>query len=285
MEVTLLKQRRAQLSAKVLSSSITRSLNATTKTSTKAGSGRAKTYTASPLDTTSPFVAAALAKTETQHRHEVENLYRLGAGATLFSVRDPDPASIDNGRITGIRIEVFVNGRFLDPYYVLLNRLEGAEEDGPPRLRIHRHTIPPCIPLPSIAAKYLPLPQGTVMLGRESSKGRNEMAQNLSGFVRTLRRELIAYHGRLSKIQGVKRVVKNNQKESGMNMSVDTNMEANEMRIETDESVARIVFGKEGEVEKCVSFSEEGREWDVERAILSHGTLDGLGELLTMAVP
>lgn len=56
---------------------------------------------------------------EAQARHEQRCLYRLGAGATMFEVDDPDPNAVDNGRVLGVRIEVSVGGansRTVIPY-------------------------------------------------------------------------------------------------------------------------------------------------------------------------
>ncbi|KAL1648327.1 hypothetical protein SLS58_002080 [Diplodia intermedia] len=99
-----------------------------------------------------PSAASALAAIEKQQKHNLENLHRTCAGVTAFRVKDPDPCAVDNGKILGVRIEVSVKGRFAAPYYLLLNRSSSGSED----LRIHKHTIPPCIPLRGLAAKYLP---------------------------------------------------------------------------------------------------------------------------------
>jgi hypothetical protein len=45
-------------------------------------------------------------------KHEQQSLYRLGAGATLFEARDPDPNAVDGGRVLGIRFDVCVEGPF-----------------------------------------------------------------------------------------------------------------------------------------------------------------------------
>ena len=42
--------------------------------------------------------------------HRQQCLYRMGAGATMFEVKDPDPYAVDQGRILGVRMEVFVSG-------------------------------------------------------------------------------------------------------------------------------------------------------------------------------
>lgn len=50
-----------------------------------------------------------------QKRHDQQCLYRMGAGATMFEVKDPDPHAVDGGRVLGVRIEVCVGGR-IKPY-------------------------------------------------------------------------------------------------------------------------------------------------------------------------
>jgi central kinetochore subunit Mal2/MCM21 len=42
-----------------------------------------------------------------QKQKDLENVYRMCAGVTTFEARDPDPNAVDNGRIIGIRFEVF----------------------------------------------------------------------------------------------------------------------------------------------------------------------------------
>jgi central kinetochore subunit Mal2/MCM21 len=260
--VKSLRLKRATLSARTLATTSAEPIHATLST-------------ASLLEDDSPFSVAAAMQTAVQKRHEQENLYRLGAGATMFTVKDPDPAAIDSGRIVGIRIEVFVSGRFLTPYYVLLNRLQSD----PARLRIHRHTIPPCIPLSALAAKYLPLPRSATIEGSE--KRPNVGRQALTSLVRELRRELVAYHTRLAKLQAVKKRLKTREAQRNAFKGVQVDMEAREIRLHTKAGLmTRIRVDKIGAIEKCVAMEGEHRDRELERAIVAHGTLDGLGDIL-----
>jgi Cenp-O kinetochore centromere component len=43
---------------------------------------------------------------ELPQKLDAERLYRIGAGATMFEVKDPDPYAVDNGRVLGVRIEI-----------------------------------------------------------------------------------------------------------------------------------------------------------------------------------
>ncbi|KAJ2894233.1 hypothetical protein MKZ38_007818 [Zalerion maritima] len=168
-----------------------------------------------------------------QRAHNTQSLYRSVAGITTFRISDPDPRAVDGGRVLGVRIEAPSSSarggneggvRFVRPYYVLLNRPwgnvtpgdgdadqdgnrsaervheeEGEEEEKEARerrkqhLRIHKHTVPPCIPLDALAAKWLPAP------GRKKR-------QNLPQFCRSLRRDIIRYHHRVSIIADLKRL-------------------------------------------------------------------------------
>ncbi|KAF2010725.1 hypothetical protein BU24DRAFT_426935 [Aaosphaeria arxii CBS 175.79] len=117
-----------------------------------------------------------------QSKRNVENIYRTCAGVTAYKVRDPDPNAVDNGNILGVRIEVFLEGKFVDKYHVLFNRPNPRHKS---MLRVHHHTIPPCIPLQALAAKWMPQSQ------RDSS---SRTGQDLVRFGRKLRKELTLWH-------------------------------------------------------------------------------------------
>ena len=133
-----------------------------------------------------------------QLRRNLENTYRACAGVTAYRVKDPDPYAVHNGDILGISIEVPLNGGFVDTYHVLLVVRE-PENTG--RLRIHKHTIPACIPLQQLANKWLP--QST-----NNGDGAKDMEQDLVKFGRALRRELVSWHMRLQTIQDLRRAAK-----------------------------------------------------------------------------
>ena len=61
---------------------------------------------------TSPLLSALATRSRAQTLHNQQNLHRLCAGVTTFSVRDPDPRALDSGRILGVRIEALSKGPF-----------------------------------------------------------------------------------------------------------------------------------------------------------------------------
>lgn len=133
---------------------------------------------------------------EAQTKRTLENIYRACAGVTAFRVKDPDPNAVHNGDILGIRIEAPVHGGFIDTYHVLFTI---REQEDSKRLRIHKHTIPPCIPLQQLANKWLP--QG-------AKDGVKDVEQDLVKFGRTLRRELVGWHMRLQTVQNLRKEAK-----------------------------------------------------------------------------
>ena len=133
-----------------------------------------------------------------QLRRNLENTYRACAGVTAYRVKDPDPYAVHNGDILGISIEVPLNGGFVDTYHVLL---AVREHENTGRLRIHKHTIPACIPLQQLANKWLP--QST-----NDGDGAKDLEQDLVKFGRALRRELVSWHMRLQTIQDLRREAK-----------------------------------------------------------------------------
>ena len=123
-----------------------------------------------------------------QSNRNLESIYRACAGVTAYKVKDPDPNAVDNGNILGVRIEVFVEGKFVETYHVLLNRPSSKRKSV---LKIHRHTIPPCIPLKPLADKYLP------QAARDSS---TTTSQNLIKLGQALRKELVSWHLRTAAV-------------------------------------------------------------------------------------
>lgn len=170
----------------------------------------------------------------------------------------------------------------------MLNKpFEDAEKE---LLRIHRHTLPPCIPLASLAQRYLPHGKGAVA-GKavEGSK-----AQNLQKFTRALRREIVAYHNRISTIKALRKEFALDEKPSkkGKERQIEkviaditaADAEAKQIKIEwTDGRIGRVLVGEQGEVLRCVVIGEGGRERDVERRVvgeMGRGRMDGIGERL-----
>ena len=57
-----------------------------------------------------------------QHsRARTESLYRVGAGITTLRVQDPNPGAVDDGKVLGVRIDIFDPGAFS---YLLWGRVE-----------------------------------------------------------------------------------------------------------------------------------------------------------------
>ncbi|KAF2877034.1 Cenp-O kinetochore centromere component-domain-containing protein [Massariosphaeria phaeospora] len=124
--------------------------------------------------------AAKLAKT--QHNRNLENVYRACAGITAYKVKDPDPHAIDNGMILGVRIDVSIRDEFVETYHVLFVRPSAKNKS---LLRIHKHTIPPCVALQPLANLWLPT---------RARDGEGAVEQNLVKFGRALRKELVSWH-------------------------------------------------------------------------------------------
>ena len=240
-------------------------------------------------------------------KHELQCLYRLGAGATMFEVRDPDPRAFDGGRVLGVRIEVCVQGKssvdgvpsrllhtsadlysagkFMSPYYLLLNRTYVSS----PSLRIHKHTIPPCVPLESLKALYLPQPKSLSAQRLSYGPPKPPPTQNLPGLVRALRRELTSYHLRHAFINSIRQSLVVSPHETTPNTDdpedpdaiVDVcavDAEAREIKIEWgDKTLARVRIGGSGAIQDCSVHGVDGRDTALERKIRgADGRIEGL---------
>ncbi|KAH8719395.1 Cenp-O kinetochore centromere component-domain-containing protein [Phaeosphaeriaceae sp. PMI808] len=128
-----------------------------------------------------------------QSQRNLENIYRACAGVTAYKVKDPDPNAINNGNILGVSIDVAVAGRFLQTYHVLLNWSEG---DGSRLLKVHKHTIPPFIPLQHLVDKWLPTSGKLADVDPE---------QDLVRFGRLLRKELAGWHMRARAMEDLRK--------------------------------------------------------------------------------
>jgi central kinetochore subunit Mal2/MCM21 len=138
-------------------------------------------------------------------------------------------------------------------------------------MRVHRHTVPPCIPLEALAHEYLPTPaanSGDILKTRK---------QNLSKFLRLLRREIAGYHNRVAAIAGLRKSCgldkKGRDKGKGREQIIRdisaADAEAKQVRFEwLDGRVGRAIINDKGEIKDCVVTSEEGRDRDTERKIL-----------------
>ncbi|KAK1783777.1 Cenp-O kinetochore centromere component-domain-containing protein [Copromyces sp. CBS 386.78] len=205
-----------------------------------------------------------------QKAHNQQSLYRTCATITTFRVQDPDPNAVDGGAVLGLRIEVFARGRFMRPYYVLMNRAwagPGSRKEKKKKtkkkgkyatwLRVHRHTIPPCVPLSGLAARHLPAPPSR----EEEDEGRE---QDLAKFARRLRRELVRYHHRLATITDLRRAIlaEDESKTNPTNKIQDVtpaDAEAKQITIEwEDGQTGRLVMGDDGEIVKVVALNGSG---------------------------
>ncbi|EFQ26711.1 cenp-O kinetochore centromere component [Colletotrichum graminicola] len=212
----------------------------------------------------SPARDQVLSRSKAQDAHDQQCLYRACATVTTFKVRDPDPNAVDRGHVLGIRIEIMSDAKFRRPYYVVLNRPYKESR----HLRVHRHTIPPCIPLAALAARHLPAPK--------PADDEEQKPQDLSRFVRTLRREIVRFHNRTA-------VIGDLQKAAGLRGSGNTDedseravtsitaadIEAKQISIEwADGRAGRLVMSEDGQIQKLVVLGSEGRDRGVTRDLL-----------------
>ncbi|MCJ1420765.1 hypothetical protein MMC32_007124 [Xylographa parallela] len=223
----------------------------------------------------SPHVTTFEKRMKEQGRQNVQNSYRICAGATMFESHDPDPNAVDEGRIVGVRIEVF-NRRtrtFRSPYYLLLNR----PNPGSSSLRVHRHTVPQCIPLQHLVSKYLP--------SLTPSDGKPSGPQNVARLVRDLRRELISYHLRQDAIVTIgehRSLGVDGEQQIGVKEVKVVDAENRDMRIEwEDRTVGRVVIDNNGNLEKVVVLNHKRtRLREKERSIFHAKTIGKLAQIL-----
>jgi central kinetochore subunit Mal2/MCM21 len=128
-----------------------------------------------------------------QSKRNLENIYRACAGVTAYKVKDPDPHALNDGNILGVSIDVALGGRFVETYHVLLGV---QQKDDKKILRIHKHSIPPCMPLQQLSDKWLPTS------GKDEE---NDPEQDLVRFGRLLRKELVSWHLRVNAVEELRR--------------------------------------------------------------------------------
>ncbi|KAI9819280.1 MAG: hypothetical protein M1827_007437 [Pycnora praestabilis] len=296
-QIKALTKRRAILTSTLLSSRSTHSLSQRIQKapSTTTITNTPQCVTNTPAIGTSSLLSALSQRTKAHQKQSQERLYRMCAGCTTFEVRDPDPNAVDGGRVLGVRMEVCVGGKFLPPYYLLLTR---PYPSTPAIVHIHRSTIPPCIPLSALAARYLPRPPSSTSADTPSKTP--PIKQNLPRLVRELRRELVSHHLRISSIDALRRdlglgasvdssdeidIPRSRNRNHGISEVATTDAEARDIRIEwTDSRVGKLRLDKMGRVSRCVILGNEvrGRERGVAGDLVGVGLGDirGFGEAL-----
>ncbi|KAI9374080.1 Cenp-O kinetochore centromere component-domain-containing protein [Aspergillus egyptiacus] len=304
-EIRKLQRRRRFLSSSILSSE---SLQRHVKPQPAAASSLF-----SLDDDISPLVRAAGAHSQSNH-------HRVAFSTTTFAFKDPSPQpDVENGsskKLLGVRIDICIrNGRFTKPYYLLLRKVRTSERDqGADRVRVHRHTIPAFIPVERLERIFLPdsPPESTDVETQAEPLQKKKLnapmrKQNLSAFVREIRRQLVAWHTRLDAVYylrerlGVIRrgadtypdkdeegpwdrdVLMNVDFDSGVGetrlkendlgivMLSPTALEASYVRMEWEDGrVGRFKISNSGLVERAVVIGDEGRDKAME-AVLAGG--------------
>ncbi|KAI4713391.1 hypothetical protein J4E89_002371 [Alternaria sp. Ai002NY15] len=128
-----------------------------------------------------------------QSKRNLENIYRACAGVTAYKVKDPDPHALNDGNILGVSIDVALGGRFVETYHVLLSVKQNNDKR---IMKIHKHTVPPCIPLQHLSDKWLPAS------GKDEE---NDPEQDLVRFGRLLRKELVSWHLRVNAVEELRK--------------------------------------------------------------------------------
>ncbi|KAI3327204.1 cenp-O kinetochore centromere component [Xylariaceae sp. AK1471] len=202
---------------------------------------------------------------EEQSAHKQQCLYRACATVTTFKVNDPDPNAVDGGNVLGLRFEVMSKARFIRSYYVMLNRPYTNHRS----LRVHRHTVPQCIPLSGLAARHLPLPTPKDDDGVPKK-------QDLSLFARSLRRELVRYHNRAAVIGdlkkaaglGSKKTVEQESEAPIVDISA-ADAEAKQVSMQwRDGRSGRLIMNDDGEIVKMIVQGDNGQDRETVRQFL-----------------
>ncbi|RAH42368.1 uncharacterized protein BO95DRAFT_475953 [Aspergillus brunneoviolaceus CBS 621.78] len=138
--------------------------------------------------------------------HADLNHYRIAFSTTAFPFTDPSPSPVPseaNKSLIGLRIDICArDGSYVKPYYILLRKGRRGGEDGV--LYVHRHTVPPVVDVGALERVYLPRAGGDAARGEEGEGGEQlkpwkrspTKKQNLKGFLREVRRQLVVWHVR-----------------------------------------------------------------------------------------
>ncbi|KAJ5210844.1 Centromere protein Cenp-O [Penicillium cf. griseofulvum] len=250
-----------------------------------------------PLATISPLVDAAGAHTSSNH-------HRIAFGATAFPFKDPSPRA-PAAPLLGVRIDVCArNGRFAKPYYILLQSERSHTDSGSnsKMLKVYRHTVPGFISIAKLETVYLPRPgvsrrNGNRDDGRDSSEdeaepvkqwkksGSSTRKQDLRGFVRELRRELVAWHMRVDAVEFLREKLGfvgegggslpfdiSPDRDTGIVSLAAVSLETRYVRVEwVDGRVGRFKLSNVGVVERAVVIGDDGRDKKIEDAMTGGG--------------
>lgn len=255
---------------------------------------------------------------ESAGRHAESNHHRIAFGATAFPFKDPSPNSDANSNLNllGVRIDISTRtGRFVKPYYMLLRREPGHDDER--RLRVHRHTIPAFISMEKLEMLYLPVPSTSRAPGNGEGAEQSEIdlkpwkyrnkttrKQNVHALVRELRKELVAWHFRVDAVDMLREELGLSSDSShGNGLSLlpedaksdrplsslgivslsSTSLEARYVRLEwKDGRVGRFKISNSGLVERAVVIGDHnGRDKALEDALTGgDGRVEGvLGRL------
>ena len=178
----------------------------------------------------------------------------------MFESRDPDPYAVDNGHVLGVRIEVFdrKERKFAKQHYILLNKPYAQDKE---RLKVHRHTLPPCIPLKRLVDKWLPAPISPTASDPDEGvvlKEQKQRKQDFPRLVRETRRELISYQRRKEAVQALKENLKREDSENTIQGIEAVDAEIQDLRIDwADGDAARIRMNQKGDIEKIIFLGKD----------------------------
>ncbi|KAF2856536.1 hypothetical protein T440DRAFT_383516 [Plenodomus tracheiphilus IPT5] len=208
-----------------------------------------------------------------QATRNTTNIYRACAGVTAYKVQDPDPNAINGGAILGISIDVSLGGKFIETYHVLLNY---REHEGKKVLRVHKHTIPPCIPLQQLANKWLP-----VGGRRKDGEVAEDTEQDLVRFGRALRREVVGWHLRVDALGALKKEAGVEQEEERRDGEVEESGRVLNAFVSDDEASSDVEEEEEGRPVKIVDVEADASvrqitvRWSDRRTAVMNITKDG----------
>ncbi|RAH65150.1 uncharacterized protein BO66DRAFT_383974 [Aspergillus aculeatinus CBS 121060] len=148
--------------------------------------------------------------------HADLNHHRIAFSTTAFPFTDPSPSPVPSEakKLIGLRIDICArDGSYVKPYYILLRKGvlhlstgSDAEErtgKGGRVLYVHRHTVPPVVDVGALERVYLPRAGGDAARGEEGEQLKpwkrspnKKKQQDLKGFLREVRRQLVVWHVR-----------------------------------------------------------------------------------------